>query len=238
MSKRVRLLIFIVMVIIGFVLILYGFNVNISDLFKNVNWITWFTFITLIYTIFRDSNERNKSIESATLSNNQLEFEKRLYDVLNVYNELISESSVMFFDTSLTANKIMIPLSTTFKFKDMPIKYRLKFSKMKDDIYYFYREVESVHPVLDNLINDIESLNKKLMIELKKYMNLAIKSIELSKDSIDEMKKIELYKELNSERTSINSNILNLINDNKESIYNNARLCIRERMRIIKEKGI
>ena len=205
--------------------------------------------IAVIVTIIISEKNQKETIEATIKSNNQLAFENELYDILNIYNQLITDLSLLRIDWERPGDNNLIKRESIISWGDCTKKYKYLLADMEHRIYYHYKYYDNIkHDELDKLLKDIQGLNKSIEIKLDEYSKLAIPAYEINtentkilykKDMEDEkIAKInELYdkaKNIVNESSNIVLYISKLILDNKKMIYYEALSCIKERERIIK----
>ena len=253
-NKREIFLIFIIALLLLIILCLvFGFN-NISKFFSN-NYLflsslaSIATCIGLIYTIYYNIINHSKELENSRISANQLEFEKELYGILCVYDDLVSDLlyNLMFIDSS----GINIRVDSLLSMSDISIKYRYILNNVHNKIYFFYRNIEVEHPKLDLLIKDIEALNVTINNELNHYSELCNDGFEINKKYLNKVNndrniaKEYVYDEFNKDFTQmidkkckISNSIIDIISCKKNLIYLESSECIEERATIFKNNKI
>ena len=240
----------IIFSIIILLLCLFGFD-SIIKTIKGFNY----SFITsivsilaLIITIINNRKYQNQNIEAIIRSNNQIEFEKELYNILNIYNQLAVDMSLLKVDTEISPNNTIIMKECISSWNDCTIKYQYLLDDIEHKIFYFYKYYNDFeHTELDKLIKDIQGLNQSLKLKLAEYSKLSVKAYEIngkfSKANClaDYDKKMESLdnvfddiKVIIHDSADIIMCISNLIMNKKNVIYTEALNCIKERERLIK----
>lgn len=203
--------------------------------------------IALIVTIVINSKNQSKSIEATIRSNNQLEFEKGLYNILDIYNQLVLDMSLLKIDIDSYQNDL-IQKECIYSWNDCTTKYIFLLDDIEHRIYYLYKYYNSFeHNELDKLIKDIKGLNQSLKLKLIDYSNLSVRASKVNGEyakinnnsvqgnlnsTIDDIFN-DIQEIINDQKNIINI-ISNLILNNKNMIYTEALNCIKEREELIK----
>lgn len=249
--KIIKYLVFsiIILIIIIILISIYGLK-GIFYLIKNANYTavaSIVSIIALIYTIIKSKKEQTKIIESLIRSDNQIKFEKELYNILDTYNMLIIDISLLKIEFDRKNNNNFILPECISNWTDCTIKYSYLLDDMETKMYYLYKYNSFPnHYMYDKLVKDIQGINQSLKIELTNYSKLSTKAsnINLKYSMYCQDKTIDFEaisnecKDIIFEAKNIIIEISNIINNKKSIIYDEALECIKERELIIKENEI
>lgn len=244
------LVLLVISIIIIILLCIFGLK-NIIAFLKLIDYSALtaiVSIIAVIVTIIISEKNQKETIEATIKSNNQLAFENELYDILNIYNQLITDLSLLRIDWERPGDNNLIKRESIISWGDCTKKYRYLLADMEHRIYYHYKYYDNIkHDELDKLLKDIQGLNKSIEIKLDEYSKLAIPAYEINTENTEafymdnkdeKIAKInELYKKAEkiiNESSDIVLYISKLILDNKKMIYYEALSCIKEREKIIK----
>lgn len=240
------LMIIIILLILLCFISIFGFGKVIDFIFNDVNYTAIASIssvVVVIITIISDRKEKFKLIRSNIDSANQLEFERKLFDTLCIYDDLIRElcSFRLEFVGAIDKNSY-ISRDTISNWYDLSNKYLYLLLEMKLKIEYLYNTNKYSHNELDKLLKDIEDVNSSLNIKLIDFQKLSIDAININgqhfniqfkSNDAEKMNTInDLYNKANDLINNIsdfNNSISSIINNKKNLIYEEAQKAISER---------
>lgn len=252
-TNKINYLLVILLIIFLIIIILlcsFGFDAIVKTI-KGFDYsfvTSLVSILALIFAIINNYKNQNQNIVAAIRSNNQIEFEKELYNILNIYNQLAVDMSLLKVDIEGSSNNIIIMRECISSWNDCTTRYHYLLDDIEHKIFYFYKYYNDFeHTELDKLIKDIQGLNQSLKLKLSDYSKLSVKAYEINgkfakancladydkkMESIDDV--FDDVKVIIRDSTDIIVCISNLIMNKKEVIYNGALNCIKERERLIK----
>lgn len=220
-----------------FLIVKFKIKVNFTALATVVS------IVALLYTIIKDRKETKKLIDYNIRINNQLEFENKLYEVINVYNKLIRDINGISIKFIRNSDYEYIDDNLSDRINTIACNYTFELIGMKNKILYFYKYKDK--SIINKLLDDIDNTNQLLNIDLARLatlrgdisnINYLFSSVKYEKDFKNKKKVINnTHKEtlkLNKSLFEIANNINKTINDNYNLILNDAMECIEMRKNI------
>ena len=255
-TKLIIILSTIIFILITLLIIVsvFGFK-RILDFISNLDYAVVtavISLVTALYTIIHDRKESKKSIDSAIKSQNQIEFENRLYDVLNIYDQLLYDiSSLRMEYTNVTIDEnYLIKSESIDNHVNCITKYYFLLNDVEYKIKYYYKLHNQIHNEYDIFITEIKGLNQLLLLELDHYVDLAPKMRKVNNDyfnyKYEHMQNPTNpfafdFKDVNSivdESNKIVKNIGDIISSKKQLLYDEALKCIMEREIVLKNNTL
>ena len=226
--------------------------ISIFGLKKLLSWfLTYYPILvvivsigSLIYTIHTDMNYRKKELEVSRLSSNQIEFEKRLYNLLCIYDDLINDITNKKLEYAENDLNNIIEKKSLVRWNEIPIKYGNILSGITIKLDYLYGMVNSNYKLDEYKLfkERINGINNSVLKEFKHYADLNLKGTNINTKFskiqylIDSEQKTKNFdevfdeiKDLIEEEGMLISSICFTIRDNKEDLYKLALNCINER---------
>ncbi len=238
--KKIILMIFLVLLFIFifglsiFIIIKYNIKVDYTAL------ATIISIIALLYTIIKDRKETKKLIDYNIKINNQLEFENKLYETINIYNNLIRDISSINIKFIKNSEYEYIDDNLSDKINNIACNYTFELLGMKNKIIYFYKYKDI--SMINKLLMDIDNINQLLSIDLASLaalrgeisdINYLFAKVKYENDYNGKEKIINnTHKKVvkfNKSLFEIIKNINKTINDNYNLILNDAIECINKR---------
>lgn len=238
--KKIILMIFLVLLFIFifglsiFIIIKYNIKVDYTALATIVS------IMALLYTIIKDRKETKKLIDYNIRINNQIEFENKLYETINIYNNLIRDISSINIKFIKNSEYEYIDDNLSDKINNIACNYTFELLGMKNKIIYFYKYKDI--SMINKLLMDIDNINQLLSIDLASLaalrgeisdINYLFAKVKYENDYNGKEKIINnTHKKVvkfNKTLFEITKNINKTINDNYNLILNDAIECINKR---------
>lgn len=241
----------IVSIVLIILLSMFGFKRIVKSILGlNYTMVTSVTsIIAIIVTIILNQKDKNKTLEANIRAQSQIEFKQKLYDVLSLYDQLLSDVSLLRldFNDNNSPDLSLISEKSITNQNNCIYKYQFLLNDMEFKIFYYHNYRNCEHNELDKLLRDIQGLNQALILELDHYADLSSDIRSINSKYINYKKELRRsiyyfpfdfsdYEKVVRKTNDIIKNIGNLISNKKLILYEEALKCIEEREIIMKNK--